>query len=87
MRDQCAHLLRVGRRGNIRIQVVPAGRYGIVHPTTSMSLITLPDGERWVYSESLSRGHFNSDPALYQLHSRTYDLLRADALFAPKSAA
>jgi transcriptional regulator with XRE-family HTH domain len=86
MRDQCAHLLSVGRRSNIRIQVVPAACYDAVHPTTSMSLITLPEGERWVYSESLSRGHFNTDPELYARHSRTYDVLRADALSAPKSA-
>ncbi|NGO44741.1 helix-turn-helix domain-containing protein [Streptomyces ureilyticus] len=87
MRDQCAHLLKVGQRPNIRVQVVPANCIGVVRPTTSMSLITLPGGERWVYSESLSRGHFNNDPDIYALHNRTYDVLRADALSAPKSAA
>ncbi|MFD8153826.1 Scr1 family TA system antitoxin-like transcriptional regulator [Streptomyces sp. NPDC059720] len=86
MRDQCAHLLDVGRRPNIRVQVIPAACYEAVHPTTSMSLIALPDGARWVYSESLSRGHLNNDPALYARHSRTYDVLRADALSAPRSA-
>ncbi len=87
MRDQCARLLRVGQRPNIRVQVVPAGLYGIIRPTSSMSLIMLPDGERWVYSESLSHAHFNNDPEVCARHNRTYDLLRADALFAPKSAA
>ncbi|WP_409474876.1 helix-turn-helix domain-containing protein [Streptomyces sp. HC307] len=87
MRDQCAHLLSLGRHPNIRIQVAPAACIGIVRPTTSMSLIVLPDGERWVYSESLSRGHFNNDPAVYAFHSRTYDVLRADALSASESAA
>ncbi|MDN0193539.1 helix-turn-helix transcriptional regulator [Streptomyces sp. S.PNR 29] len=87
MRDQCAHLLSVGQRPNIRIQVAPAAVVGIVRPTTSMSLITLPEGEHWVYSESLSRGHFNNDPTLYAHHSRTYDVLRADALSASESAA
>ncbi|PAZ12066.1 transcriptional regulator [Streptomyces sp. SA15] len=86
MRDQCAHLMSIGRRPNIRIQVAPAVA-GIVRPTTSMSLITMPGGERWVYSESLSRGHFNNDPTLYARHSRTYDVLRADALSASESAA
>lgn len=32
MRDQCAHLLGVGRRPNIRIQVVPTGLLGLCHP-------------------------------------------------------
>ncbi|WNM29441.1 helix-turn-helix transcriptional regulator [Streptomyces sp. Li-HN-5-11] len=87
MREQCAHLLSLGARPNIRIQVAPAGRYGLVRPSGSMSLITLPDGHQWVYSESLDRGHFNDDPAIFTGHSQTYDVLRADALSAPESAA
>ncbi|PTH88326.1 transcriptional regulator [Streptomyces sp. A244] len=87
MRDQCAHLLDVGRRPNIRIQVAPASRLGLFRPSGSMSLIKLPDGHEWVYSESLDRGHFNDDPALFARHSHTYDVLRADALSAPQSAA
>ncbi|MGW0614398.1 helix-turn-helix domain-containing protein [Streptomyces sp. NPDC002788] len=87
MRDQCEHLLSVGRRPNIRIQVAPAARLGLVRPSGSMSLIKLPDGHEWVYSESLDRGHFNDDPALSARHSQTYDVLRADALSAPESAA
>ena len=87
MRDQCAHLLNVARRPNIRIQVAPAGITGLVRPRGSMSLIDLPDGHRWVYSESLDRGHFNDDPAVYARHSQTYDVLRADAPSARESAA
>ncbi|MGV9502060.1 helix-turn-helix domain-containing protein [Streptomyces sp. NPDC003642] len=87
MRDQCAHLLSVGKRPNIRVQVAPAGRLGLFRPSGSMSLIKLPDGHDWVYSESLDRGHFNDDPTLFARHSRTYDVLRADALSAPESAA
>lgn len=87
MRDQCAHLLAVGQRPNIRVQLAPADRPGVVRPTTSMSLIELPDGHRWVYSESLSQGHFADDPAVFSRLSQTYDVLRADALAAPESAA
>ncbi|MFC9126941.1 Scr1 family TA system antitoxin-like transcriptional regulator [Streptomyces sp. NPDC057099] len=87
MREQCAHLLSVGRLPNVRIQVAPAGRLGLARPSGSMSLIKLPDGHEWVYSESLDRGHFSDDPALFALHSQTYDVLRADAPSAPESAA
>jgi len=87
MRDQCAHLLSVGRLPNIRIQVVPLSRPDIDRPDTSLSLIELPDGERWVYSESLDRGHFSDDPTVFARHSATYDVLRADVLSAPESAA
>ncbi|MEV0280019.1 helix-turn-helix transcriptional regulator [Streptomyces sp. NPDC050610] len=88
MHGQCAHLLSVGRRANIRIQVAPAApQTAIVRPNTSMSLITLPDGQEWVYSESLDRGYFSDDPAAHARHARTYDVLRADALSAFESAA
>ncbi|MGW5616754.1 helix-turn-helix domain-containing protein [Streptomyces sp. NPDC003877] len=87
MREQCAHLLSVARRPNIRIQVAPAGPAEIVRPSGSMSLITLPEGRHWLYSESLNRGHFTNDPALYERYNQFYDVLRADALSAPQSAA
>jgi hypothetical protein len=86
MRDQCAHLLSVGQLPNIHIQVAPADRIGLERPSGSMSLIKLPDGHEWVYSESLDRGHFNGDPAAYARHSQTYDVLRADSPSAPESA-
>ncbi|MFF0158605.1 Scr1 family TA system antitoxin-like transcriptional regulator [Streptomyces sp. NPDC005263] len=87
MRDQCAHLLSVGQLPHIHIQVAPADRIGLERPSGSMSLIKLPDGHEWVYSESLDRGHFNGDPAVYARHSQTYDVLRADSPSAPESAA
>ncbi|WP_053743190.1 DUF5753 domain-containing protein [Streptomyces sp. NRRL WC-3618] len=87
MRDQCAHLLSVGQRPNIRIQVAPASYPELLRPNVSMSLIELPDGHRWVYSESLDRGHFNDDPTVCAQHSHAYDVLRADVLSARESAA
>ncbi|MFF0891383.1 Scr1 family TA system antitoxin-like transcriptional regulator [Streptomyces sp. NPDC001046] len=87
MRDQCEYLLAVGRLPNIRVQIAPWDRPEIDRPDTSLSLIELPGGERWVYSESLDRGHFSDDPAVFAQHMRSYDVLRADALSAPQSAA
>ncbi|MDF3288401.1 helix-turn-helix domain-containing protein [Streptomyces silvisoli] len=87
MREQCAHLLTVGKRPNVRIQVAPFQDGRLVLPRRPMSLIALPDGHEWLYSESLDRGHFSDDPAVIARHTRTYDLLRADALSVPESAA
>ncbi|MFJ8085107.1 Scr1 family TA system antitoxin-like transcriptional regulator [Streptomyces sp. NPDC096205] len=87
MRGQCAHLLEVGRLPNIRVQVFPSYCSDVDRPDTSLSLITMPKGEQWVYSESLERGHLINDPAVYARHERTYDVLRADVLSAPQSAA
>ncbi|OKH88502.1 helix-turn-helix domain-containing protein [Streptomyces uncialis] len=87
MQNQCRYLLNVGKLPNIRIQVAPSHQPDVLRPNASMSLITLPDGEQWVYSESLDRGHFGNDPALLAQHSQLYDVLRADALSARESAA
>ncbi|MFC8273198.1 Scr1 family TA system antitoxin-like transcriptional regulator [Streptomyces sp. NPDC057271] len=87
MRDQCAHLLAVGQLTNIRVQIAPSSRPEIDRPDASMSLIQLPGGQEWVYSESLDRGHLSDDPTLYGRHARTYDVLRADSLSARESAA
>ncbi|MEV5972041.1 helix-turn-helix transcriptional regulator [Streptomyces sp. NPDC051921] len=87
MRDQCAHLLEVGKRPNIAVQVAPSDRPELRRPNTSVSLIRLPDGHDWVYSESLDWGHFSDDPSDFARHWQTYDVLRADALSARESAA
>ncbi|MGW2614145.1 helix-turn-helix domain-containing protein [Streptomyces sp. NPDC001500] len=87
MRDQCAHLLKVGQLSNVRVQVAPSREPGLIRPNTSMSLIKLADGHEWVYSESLDQGHFNDDPAAFARHNRTYHVLRADAPSAAESAA
>ncbi|MFD5028198.1 Scr1 family TA system antitoxin-like transcriptional regulator [Streptomyces sp. NPDC058373] len=86
MQGQLQHLLQVGARPNIRIQVAPWASPTAARPDTSMTLLTMPDGKEWVYSESLDRGHFSDAPAVLQRHSRTYDVLRADALSASDSA-
>ncbi|GAA1239676.1 hypothetical protein GCM10009665_32990 [Kitasatospora nipponensis] len=87
MREQLERLLVVGERyPNIVIQVAQfelgerTGRSG------SMTLLTLPGGEHWGYSESMSRGHLISDPEALAGYSRFYDRLRAEALSAPDSA-
>lgn len=85
MYDQLAHLLSAGQRPNIRIQVAPTARFELPRPKTSMALIELPD-ERWIYSESLERSHFDGEATTYARYSRTYDVLRADSLSARESA-
>ncbi|MFD4755071.1 helix-turn-helix domain-containing protein [Streptomyces sp. NPDC058426] len=87
MRDQCAHLLAEGRRPQVRIQVAAAASTHLAPPKTPMSLLTMPDGHRWVYSESLEGGHFMDAPKALARHTQTYDVLRADCLSGSESAA
>ncbi|MET9295979.1 helix-turn-helix transcriptional regulator [Streptomyces sp. NPDC003077] len=87
MREQCRHLLTISERANVRVKVAPFNRPSLTRPNTSMTLIQLPDGQKWVYSESLDRGHFNGDPAAYDQHSRDYDELWAGTMSTNESAA
>jgi len=87
MRGQLDHLLVVGAMPNICIQIVPFGCSNIETPKADMSLITLPTGRRWSYSETLSNAEFSSNVKVMAGYQRIYDLLRADALSATESAA
>ncbi len=86
MRDQLDHLLSVATLPNIRLQVVPFAR-DLAAPKVPMSLITMPNGVRWLYSESLTGAQFSNSAAVIAPFARTYDLLRADALSPRESAA
>ena len=81
------HLLAVSELPNICIQIVPFALHHVHVPKTPMSLILMPTGKRWVYSESLDMGHFSNDPKVLAKQQRDYDRLRADALSARDSAA
>lgn len=87
MRGQLEHLLEVSRRPNIAIQVAPFESADLAPPKTSMTLIKLPDGHEWVYSESLGRGHFSDDPSVLVRHAQIYDVLRTDVLSGRESTA
>ncbi|NEA44018.1 helix-turn-helix transcriptional regulator [Streptomyces sp. SID11385] len=87
MFNQMAYLLAEGARPHVHISVAPAAATHLVPPSTSMTLLTLPDGQRWAYSESLELGHFNGDPRAVARHAQTYDVLRADCLSVSESAA
>ena len=87
MREQMEHLLRVGELPNIRIQVVPFSLGHVSAPQNPTSLIVMPNGQHWMYSESVYMGHFSNNPEVLTRQRRTFDLLRADALSARESAA
>ncbi|WP_327681431.1 helix-turn-helix domain-containing protein [Kitasatospora sp. NBC_00458] len=86
MRRQMEHLLMVAERPNILIQVAPfANRRTIIDK--SMVFLEMPDGQHWVYSESLDRGHPSDLPAIVSGHQRSYDRLRGEALSTDDSLA
>ncbi|MEV0534149.1 helix-turn-helix transcriptional regulator [Kitasatospora sp. NPDC050463] len=76
---QMEHLLCVAQLPTVVVQVAPfASRRTIIN--TSMVLLDMPDGQHWVYSESLDRGCPSDVPAIVNGHQRTYDRLRGEVL-------
>ncbi|MFI9332032.1 DUF397 domain-containing protein [Kitasatospora sp. NPDC052868] len=87
MRDQLQRLIDLpAQNPNIVVQVAPFELGERTGAVGGFTLLELPDGERWAYSESMSRGHAVNDPATIERHTRAYDRLRAVALSAPDSA-
>lgn len=83
---QLAHLLVVAQRPNVLLQVAPLKLGARTRAATSLTLVDLPDGDQWIYSESADQGHFSADPKQLARRGRNYDRLRADALSPDESA-
>lgn len=85
MGRQLKHLLTVGRLPNVTIQVLPF-RLGERMGDTGAIFLGLPNGEAWLYSESLTRGHLISDESEVTARRRRYDRIRSNALGVDDSA-
>ncbi|WEV27702.1 helix-turn-helix transcriptional regulator [Streptomyces sp. 71268] len=86
MAEQCSHLLELTELPNFVIQVVPANSPLVVRPSAPLTIISMPNGRDWVYSESIDYGHFVNDPARVRNLTRAYTRLAADALSTAESA-
>ncbi|PYC67365.1 transcriptional regulator [Streptomyces tateyamensis] len=86
MREQLQHVLDLGERPNIVVQVAPFSLGERGGPTSGFTLLTLPGGEQWAYSESMSKGYFANDHDTIKARSRSYDRLRAESLSASDTA-
>ncbi len=86
MRQQLQHLLTIGKQSNICIQVAPIDFPDLRPPDTPLSLITMPDGAEWLYSESAERGYLNDDPSIISKYRQIYDVLSASTLNQRDSA-
>ncbi|WP_253916877.1 helix-turn-helix transcriptional regulator [Streptomyces sp. MNP-20] len=80
MRGQLAHLLTVGTRPNIHIQVLPFSHGEHSAMGGSLSLCTLPDGAELAYTEGADMGQLVEDPTDVKSYGISYDHLRAEAL-------
>ncbi len=76
--EQLLHLEEVAARPNVVIQVVPF-TMGTLRPFPSaVTLMTMPDGSRVGYTETLDRGYLERDRTTVDQWFRRYDRLQVD---------
>ncbi|MFD8018893.1 Scr1 family TA system antitoxin-like transcriptional regulator [Streptomyces lavendulae] len=77
MREQLAHLIEMGKRRTVNIQVLPAQGVAVAG---SFTLLTRKSGTRTAYTEGFNTGSYVEDQAEVLRFQRVYDLLQQSAL-------
>ncbi|MBD0709975.1 MULTISPECIES: helix-turn-helix domain-containing protein [unclassified Streptomyces] len=80
LRGQLEHLLAMGRRGNVELQIMSldcAENAGVAGPFT---VVTREDGKRFVYTEVQERSALETEPKRAVLASARYGIIRSQAL-------
>jgi transcriptional regulator with XRE-family HTH domain len=80
MGAQLGHLLKLMRRPNVTVQVVPQGRSQPITVDSTVAFLGMPDGSAWFYTEGLDHGRITRDPITVAGHRARYDLRRSSAL-------
>ncbi|MFE9452387.1 helix-turn-helix domain-containing protein [Streptomyces sp. NPDC006739] len=87
MRKQLEHLLEVGRRRNVEIQVMPTDREDHAGLAGSLQLLRLRDGDTVGHNEVQLTSRLISHPKEVQIHEIRYGIIRAQALTPRESLA
>ncbi|MFD5552659.1 helix-turn-helix transcriptional regulator [Streptomyces sp. NPDC127068] len=80
LRGQLEHLLLIGQKGNVEIQVMPLvceDNPGVDGPFT---VVTRKDGKKFVYSETYTTSALETDPEQTVLTAARYGIIRSQAL-------
>ncbi|MEV6010158.1 helix-turn-helix transcriptional regulator [Streptomyces sp. NPDC051976] len=80
MREQLRHLMEIGKRKRVCVQICPMGRLDPAVLTGGMVFLMLPDGTQVVYLEGNSSGVLLDDPSEVVRHRIVYDRLQSEAL-------
>ncbi|GGO52693.1 transcriptional regulator [Streptomyces daqingensis] len=86
MREQLAHLLELGGRPRIHMQVLPFKDVDPAAMGGSFTLLSLPDGGEVAYEEGIVFGRLVEDSEAVVRRSVLYDRLQASALSPTASA-
>ncbi|MFJ9679498.1 helix-turn-helix domain-containing protein [Streptomyces sp. NPDC101194] len=87
MRKQLEHLLEVGHRRNVEIQVMPTDREDHAGLAGSLQLLRLRDGDTVGHNEVQLTSRLISHPKEVQIHEIRYGIIRAQALTPCESLA
>lgn len=87
MYGQLSALLRQVDAPHAKVQVLPYSNGEHPFLGGSLTLLTVPDGDAVAYEEGIEAGFLYEDPEAVQKRRRLYDVLRANALSLPETAA
>jgi len=87
MRGQLLHLLEVGSRRNVSIQVLPFGKCGGLALDGSFVLLETPDHEHFAYVEAPETSALHNDAHKVSDMAQVHGMIRMQALGVEESAA
>ncbi|MEU6479974.1 helix-turn-helix transcriptional regulator [Streptomyces sp. NPDC047017] len=87
MRNQLEHLLEVGQRRNVEIQVMPTNCDDHAGLAGSIQLMRLHEGNTVAHTEAQLTSHLMSHPKQVQIVDARYGIIRSRALTPRKSLA
>ncbi|PWI08607.1 transcriptional regulator [Streptomyces sp. NWU339] len=80
LRGQLEHLLLVGQKRNVEIQVMPLDREDNAGVNGPFTVVTRKDGKKFVYAEARGIGSLQTDPEQGVLAAALYGIIRSQAL-------
>ncbi|CAL9606575.1 hypothetical protein SUDANB176_05542 [Streptomyces sp. enrichment culture] len=80
LRGQLEHLLLIGQKRNVEIQVMPLDREDNAGVNGPFTVVTRKDGKKFVYAEARGVGSLLTDPEQGVLAAALYGIIRSQAL-------
>ncbi|MEV5019260.1 helix-turn-helix domain-containing protein [Streptomyces sp. NPDC053780] len=85
LRGQLEHLLLIGQKRNVEIQVMPLDREDNAGVNGPFTVVTRRDGKKFVYAEAQGVGSLQTDPEQGVLAAARYGIIRSQALSSRES--
>ncbi|WP_374985424.1 Scr1 family TA system antitoxin-like transcriptional regulator [Streptomyces fradiae] len=86
LRGQLEHLLLIGQKRNVEIQVVPLDCEDNAGVNGPFTVVTRKDGKKFVYSEAHAVSTLEADPEQSALAAARYGIIRSQALSPRESS-